>query len=107
MRLLLATLVCVLPLSACRHTDAGTPLFRLRTPGETGIRFTNTITPTDSLNAVTDAYIYNGAGVGVGDIDNDGLPDLFFAGNMVSSRLYLNKGNMQFEDVTAAAGVAT
>src|SRR5207248_4706730 len=67
----------------------------------------NTITTSDSLNVQTDVYLYNGAGVAVGDIDNDGLPDIFFAGNMVSSRLYLNKGHMRFEDITQRAGVAT
>src|SRR5690242_15537917 len=83
------------------------PLFRLLPPSQTGIEFTNTITVTDSLNALTDPYIYNGAGVAVGDIDNDGLPDIFFAGNMVSSRLYLNKGHMHFADITASAHVTT
>ena len=83
------------------------PLFTLLSPQQTGITFANTITPTDSLDPLTDAYIYNGAGVGVGDIDNDGLPDIFFAGNMLSSRLYRNKGNLQFEDITQAAGVRT
>jgi len=105
MRRLLALAVLLL-VSGCGHESAPT-LFKLLTPRHTGVTFANTITPTDSLNAATDAYIYNGAGVGVGDIDNDGLPDLFFAGNMVSSRLYLNKGDMRFEDITAAAGVAT
>ncbi|HEX4682941.1 MAG TPA: VCBS repeat-containing protein [Gemmatimonadaceae bacterium] len=56
---------------------------------------------------LTDVYIYNGGGVAVGDVDNDGLPDLFFTGNMVSSRLYLNKGHMRFEDITESAGVGT
>jgi hypothetical protein len=73
----------------------------------TGITFANTITTNDSVNVQTDVYVYNGAGVAVGDIDNDGLPDLFFTGNMVSSRLYVNKGDMRFEDVTASAGVQT
>ncbi len=50
---------------------------------------------------------HNGAGVGVGDVNNDGLTDMFFAGNMVSSKLYLNKGDFEFQDVTAQASVAT
>ncbi len=83
------------------------PLFKLLSPNQTGVTFANTITTSDSLNAHTDAYIYNGAGVAVGDIDNDGLPDIFFSGNMVSSRLYLNKGHMRFDDITARAGVTT
>ena len=82
-------------------------VFKLLTPGETGINFANTVTAGDSVNVTTDVYLYNGAGVGVGDIDNDGLPDIFFAGNMVSSRLYLNKGKMRFEDITSTAHVGT
>src|SRR2546425_10441915 len=102
----LLSLAVLLLVSGCGHESAPS-LFKLLTPRQTGVTFANTITPTDSLNAATDAYIYNGAGVGVGDIDNDGLPDLFFAGNMVSSRLYLNKGDMRFEDITERAGVKT
>src|SRR5262249_37446146 len=71
------------------------------------VAFTNPITTNDSFNIQNDVYIYNGAGVAAGDIDNDGLPDLFFSGNMVSSRLYRNKGHMQFEDITDRAGVRT
>jgi enediyne biosynthesis protein E4 len=82
-------------------------VFKLLTPSETGIDFQNTITASDSFNVQTDVYIYNGAGVAVGDIDNDGLPDIFFSGNMVSSRLYLNKGSMKFQDITKPAGVST
>lgn len=74
---------------------------------QTGVTFTNTITTNDSVNVQTDVYVYNGAGVAIGDVDNDGLPDIFFSGNMVSSRLYLNKGQMRFEDITARAGVTT
>ena len=91
---------------ACARESA-TPLFTRLSPSHTGVTFANTITTSDSVNVQTDVYIYNGAGVAVGDIDNDGLPDLFFAGNMVSSRLYLNKGDMRFEDITQPAGVTT
>src|SRR5919198_1300211 len=83
------------------------PRFKLLSPHQTGITFENTITTNDSFNIQTNVYIYNGAGVAVGDINNDGLSDIFFSGNMVSSRLYLNKGNMQFEDITERAGVTT
>jgi hypothetical protein len=82
-------------------------LFESLPPARTGISFENTITTSDSVNIQTDLYIYNGAGVAVGDIDNDGLLDLYFTGNMVSSRLYLNKGGMRFEDITESAGVGT
>ncbi|HZJ00875.1 MAG TPA: VCBS repeat-containing protein [Gemmatimonadaceae bacterium] len=83
------------------------PLFKLLGPNETGVTFANTITTSDTLNVQTDVYVYNGAGVAVGDIDNDGLVDLFFSGNMVSSRLYVNKGHMRFEDITSKAGITT
>jgi hypothetical protein len=92
-------------MASCKPSEH--PLFKLLGPNETGISFQNTITTTDSLNELTDPYVYNGAGVAVGDIDNDGLPDIFFAGNMVSSKLYLNKGGMRFEDITKTAGVTT
>ena len=83
------------------------PVFKLLSPRETGITFANTITTSDSLNVQNDVYLYNGAGVAIGDIDNDGLPDIFLTGNMLTSRLYLNKGHMRFEDITDKAGVRT
>jgi enediyne biosynthesis protein E4 len=94
-------------LSGCRTEAARHPLFKLLTPAQTGVTFANTITTDDSVNVQNDVYVYNGAGVAVGDIDNDGLPDMFFSGNMVSSRLYLNKGDLRFEDITRSAGVTT
>jgi hypothetical protein len=100
-----ALLLFLLCLQGCRGKER--PVFELLDAERTGVGFANTITTSDSLNALTDAYVYNGAGVAVGDVDNDGLPDLFFSGNMVTSRLYLNKGGMRFDDVTERAGVAT
>src|SRR5256884_3957368 len=102
-----AVLISLLLLGGCRPEGPQRPLFKLLTPAQTGVRFANPITTSDSLNAQTDPYVYNGGGVAIGDIDNDGLPDIFFTGNMVSSRLYVNKGNMRFEDITQPAGVTT
>src|SRR6266404_4742534 len=103
---LVAFCVSLVSLDACSR-ERHPPLLKQLTPGHTGVTFANTITTNDSVNVQTDPFVYNGAGVAVGDIDNDGLPDIFFAGNMVSSRLYLNKGDMRFEDITQAAGVGT
>lgn len=94
-------------LAGCHGGAPEPPLFRLLTPDQTGVSFTNTVTTNDSVNVQSDFFIYNGGGVAAGDLDNDGLPDLFFAGNMVSSRLYLNRGNLRFEDITEPAGVTT
>ena len=105
-----ALAAAALSVASCAREHGSPPgpaLFQLLTPGKTGVTFANTITTSDSLNAQTDPYVYNGGGVAIGDIDNDGLPDIFLTGNMVSSRLYLNKGGMRFEDVTERAGVAT
>src|SRR5437868_7985795 len=103
-----ATLVPVVAVLSCGRPSTGSPpVFKLLSPTRTGVTFANTITTTDSVNVLTDVFLYNGAGVAVGDIDNDGLPDIFFAGNMVSSRLYLNKGHMRFENITHPARVET
>ena len=72
---------------------------------ETGINFTNTLTETNDLNILDYLYFYNGGGVAVGDINNDNLPDIFFSGNQVKNKLYLNKGNLKFKDISVAAGV--
>lgn len=74
--------------------------FQFLDSGRTGIDFQNSITASDSLNLLTYEYLYNGAGVGAGDLNNDGLTDLVFAGNQVSSRIYLNMGNFKFRDIT-------
>jgi hypothetical protein len=79
--------------------------FQLVSSEHSGIHFNNKITESDSVNVLDMVNIYNGAGVGIGDFNNDGLPDIYFTGNMVSNRLYLNKGNFVFEDITDIAGV--
>ncbi|MEO5889027.1 MAG: VCBS repeat-containing protein, partial [Ferruginibacter sp.] len=81
--------------------------FSLLKESETNISFNNKITESDSVNFLTDQYLYMGAGVGIADFNNDGLPDIFFAGEQVSCKLYLNKGNLKFEDVTKQAGLVT
>src|SRR5260370_29453072 len=104
----IGTVVSIAAVMGCDRQSGGVaPRFRLLGATQTGVTFANTITTSDSVNVQSNVYIYNGAGVAVGDIDNAGLPDIFFAGNMVSSRLYLNKGNMRFEDITESAGVKT
>ncbi|SDD19714.1 Repeat domain-containing protein [Algoriphagus faecimaris] len=80
-------------------------LFELKDPDKTGIQFNNLITETDSFNILTDEYIFNGGGVAVADFDQNGLPDLFFTGNQVNNKLYLNKGDFSFEDISASAGI--
>ncbi|WP_161888916.1 VCBS repeat-containing protein [Pontibacter russatus] len=92
-----------LALPACRQQEAR--LFERMPSGETGITFSNRITESDTLNVLKSEYVYNGGGVGIGDFNNDGLPDIYFTGNMVSNRLYLNRGDFAFDDVTEKAGV--
>jgi enediyne biosynthesis protein E4 len=82
-------------------------LYRLLTSAESGVTFNNRIVENDSFNVLSYIYIYNGGGVATGDLNNDGLPDLFFSGNQVSSALYLNLGKLKFTDVTEAAGLRT
>ncbi len=79
--------------------------FETITSAVSGIEFTNTIVESDTFNYYTYPYLYMGGGVAIGDINNDGLQDIFFTGNMVSNKLYLNKGNMKFEDITKQANV--
>ncbi len=100
-------LVFVLSMPGCGRDETPPPLFRLLPPERTGVTFANTITTSDVHNFHRDFLLYNGGGVAIGDIDNDGLPDIYLTGNMVSSRLYLNRGDMRFEDITESAGVMT
>jgi enediyne biosynthesis protein E4 len=95
----------LLAFTQCKN--AGKPIFKSLHSKDTGIDFINQLTYSDSLSVLEFEYMFNGAGVALADINNDGLLDIFFAGNMVSSRLYLNKGNLHFEDITKKAGVNT
>jgi enediyne biosynthesis protein E4 len=99
-----ALAVLLLALVGCRSDPT---LFELRSAKETGITFANLVQEDDTLyNPLDFTYIYNGGGVAIGDFNNNGLPDIYFTGNQVPNRLYLNRGDFRFEDVTEAAGVA-
>jgi len=88
-------------------TDDKEVIFELLPASKTGIDFNNEIVESADFSGFTHMYAYNGSGVGVLDVNNDKLPDLFFAGCKVSSKLYLNQGNLKFEDITENAGVST
>ena len=86
------------------HEKAGQTLFTSMQPDETGISFSNDVQDTDSMNVLTYRNYYNGGGVSIGDINNDGLPDIYLTANMTQNKLYLNKGGLHFEDITEKAG---
>ena len=95
--------------SYCKREPINTtpPLFELLPPESTGITFENTLYETNDLNIITFEYFYNGAGVGILDVNKDGLQDIFFTANMKPSELYLNKGHFTFENITTTAGIDT
>ncbi|MGI4728336.1 MAG: VCBS repeat-containing protein [Janthinobacterium lividum] len=78
-------------------------LFQILPSAQTNIHFSNAISENESLNVLSYEYFYNGGGIAVGDINNDGLEDLFFTANMKPNKLYLNQGNLKFKDITAQA----
>lgn len=95
------TIVCLL---ACNHNEER--IFNNSDTKDTGVSFVNQLTETNDLNILDYLYFYNGGGVAIGDINNDGLQDIYFSGNQVKNKLYLNKGGLKFEDITDKAGVA-
>lgn len=108
MRNLVIPFILLLLIASCASPKKKKGLFFSILPASrTGVDFNNTIVENDSTNMFVNEYTYMGGGVGISDFNNDGLPDIFFAGNQVSSALYINKGNMHFENITKGAGVTT
>lgn len=91
---------------ACKDKNEKT-MFTQLSPDASGIHFSNDLKDNDSADSFINEFGYMGSGVGIGDFNNDGLKDIFFAANQQSSRLYVNKGKNKFEDVTEKAGVTT
>ncbi len=100
--------ICALSLAfftTCTDSSRKIQLFTPLPSESSGVDFTNSLQHTEQLNPYTFKNFYNGGGVAVGDINNDGLADVFFCGNMVSNKLYLNKSGLQFEDITVSANL--
>ena len=98
------TLLFFLLLHICLITNAQISFTQIKSD-YSGIDFKNIILESSTLNEFTYYYLYNGGGVSVGDINNDGLPDLYFTGNTTANKLYLNLGNFKFKDITESANV--
>ena len=96
-------LIFFILITSCGENQS--PLFVSLSPTKTAILFNNRILENDSINILEEEYVFNGGGVISADFDNDGLRDLFFTGNQVSNQLYRNKGNFQFENISAAAQI--
>jgi len=92
--------ICILSCNEQKPT-----LFQIVPSNESGITFNNKIVETDSFNILTSEYIFNGGGIAVGDFNNDDLPDIFFSGNQVNNKLYINLGDFKFKDVSKESGI--
>ena len=104
LNLLLLTISLLCVIVSCNNTSDNKQ-FTLLSSTQTGVDFINELKENNTMNYFTYPYIYMGGGVSVGDINNDNLDDIFFTGNMAQNRLYLNKGNLVFDDITLSAGV--
>ncbi len=100
-----AALVLALAATSCESRRAEPTLFEELAPSATGVTFENRLPEDTAFNILNYLYYYNGGGVAAGDVNGDGLPDLYFTSNLGPNRLYLNRGNYRFEDVTDRAGV--
>jgi len=102
-------MLAMLILQACENDDPDSGIvtrFSLLDEKQSGIFFRNDVEYSEEYNTYTYRNFYNGAGVGLGDFNLDGLTDIYFCGNIVDNRLYVNRGNLHFEDITQKAGVA-
>src|SRR5688500_2457692 len=99
------TYLFLLIIAACGEPSSD-KLFSKVSSSSSNINFKNILIEDEQFNVLNYPYFYNGGGVAVGDINNDGLADVFFTGNMVKNRLYLNKGDFEFEDITVNSTVA-
>ena len=104
----IGSIIVLFCLYSCKDTSVLKPFSKFTSLNvlNSGINFSNDLSYDEDFNVYMYRSFYNGAGVGIGDINNDGLPDVYFCGNQVDNQLYLNKGNLQFEDITTIAGVA-
>src|SRR6186997_1648493 len=106
---LFISILCLFFFQACTSNEnepEKETLFTSLKPEQTGISFSNEVKDTKELNIFTYRNFYNGGGVAIGDINNDGLSDVYLTSNMGDNKLFLNKGNWKFEDISAKAGVA-
>jgi enediyne biosynthesis protein E4 len=101
--IIISFLTSILLITSCKSDDK---LFTSLSKSQTGLDFRNILEESEDLNVLNYTYFYNGGGVAVGDVNNDGLTDVLFTGNMVKNRLFINKGDMNFEDITQTSGVA-
>ena len=104
-RLLLFSM-CLFFLSCSNRENNTQPLFAEQTASATNINFINEVKQSGDNNVLNYPYYFNGGGVAVGDLNNDGLPDIYFTGNQASNRLYVNEGNFKFKDITEKSGTA-
>jgi hypothetical protein len=102
----LILMMSMLLLLACQQEEETGALFELKQNDKIGINFENKLSSTKEFNVYKYRNFYNGGGVALGDVNNDGLTDVYLTANQEPNRLYLNKGNWKFEDVTEKAGVA-
>ncbi|MEX1241050.1 MAG: VCBS repeat-containing protein [Cyclobacteriaceae bacterium] len=104
MRRICLLILSLIVLSSCKK-GSDVKLFTELSPDDTGINFKNLVRETEEFNVLIYGYFHQGGGVAIGDVNNDNLPDIYFTGNMMASKLFINKGNWEFEEVAEKAGL--